>query len=840
MADMPGTSNISAGLERRIALTRLSLWWERAWPALWPAAGTLGVYTAMALTGLLGALPLLAQWVALLIGMGGAGLLIWLRRGALAWPTRDDTLRHLEQANGLPHRPLSTYTDQPAAGTGSQQLWAAHRAWAHARLGLMKLKLPTPGLAAKDPIALRAALILCLVATFVIAGPDARPRLEQAFFPGLVGLGKPGRLDAWITPPAYTGQAPVFLTSQRREPLEVPATSTLNVQVFGGTPPRIALGTQALTTHVRQEGENTAYETIVSLEQDADLSISQGSHTLGTWQITTLADTPPTVSLLEPIKTTRRQTLHFTYEVSDDYGVTGLHVDLALDPVSVLQEQTIFWLSEKRPARPGFPPLLDGFVAERIETRLDLPLPGLNPKSATHTAFRDLTAHPWAGLPVQLTLVATDHGGQEGSSRTVTFNLPARNFEKPLAAAIIEQRQRLALSPLNRGSVAGFLNAFTLGADTYLEDKTVYLGLRAAYWRLVNARHPGALRGVSELLWDLALHIEDGGLSLAERDLRAAREALAEALGDDASPEELEQLMQELKSALSRYLDELTNRSAAQTDQTSPPRTEGEAMDRAQMEEMLDAIAKLAQTGAREQARDLLSQLDSILENMDTDSAQSGMTPGETSLSDAIGEMGEIIDRQRALMDETFQHGQGTQQGAQPDGQAGGQSESGTQPGSSTLESLQEQQRALHQQLQEMVAKLGGQGQPVPDGLERATEAMDRAHDRLEQGRTDSATGAQGQAVDQLQQGAQALADAMFKSMAESGDQAGDRAGGNMTDPLGRPLSSGPDRSRSTVIPGELDIQRARQILGELRKRAAERGRPQSELDYLERLLRRF
>ena len=41
-------------------------------------------------------------------------------------------------------------------------------------------------------------------------------------------------------------------------------------------------------------------------------------------------------------------------------------------------------------------------------------------------------------------------------------------------------------------------------------------------------------------------------------------------------------------------------------------------------------------------------------------------------------------------------------------------------------------------------------------------------------------------------------------------------------------------------MPGEIDAQRARRILEELRKRFGESFRPQLELDYIERLLKDF
>jgi hypothetical protein len=60
-------------------------------------------------------------------------------------------------------------------------------------------------------------------------------------------------------------------------------------------------------------------------------------------------------------------------------------------------------------------------------------------------------------------------------------------------------------------------------------------------------------------------------------------------------------------------------------------------------------------------------------------------------------------------------------------------------------------------------------------------------------------------------------------------------------DPLGRPMSSEGTYDQGDVkIPDENILQKSRQILDELRRRAGERSRPPIELDYIERLLRRF
>jgi hypothetical protein len=134
------------------------------------------------------------------------------------------------------------------------------------------------------------------------------------------------------------------------------------------------------------------------------------------------------------------------------------------------------------------------------------------------------------------------------------------------------------------------------------------------------------------------------------------------------------------------------------------------------------------------------------------------------------------------------------------------------------------------------------------DQLGRAGEAMGQAESSLGQGNPDSAVDSQGRALDALRKGAQSLAQSMQQQMGQQGQMGPGRAGRfgqrraeqeNETDPLGRPR--GPDDS-SVRVPGpnEMDVERARRIIDELRKRFGDMGRPQEELDYIERLLKDY
>jgi hypothetical protein len=133
------------------------------------------------------------------------------------------------------------------------------------------------------------------------------------------------------------------------------------------------------------------------------------------------------------------------------------------------------------------------------------------------------------------------------------------------------------------------------------------------------------------------------------------------------------------------------------------------------------------------------------------------------------------------------------------------------------------------------------------DQLGRAGEAMGQAEDSLAQGNPDSAVDSQGRALEALRKGAQSLAQSMQQQMGQgpgpqgSAGRLGQSRADQDTDPLGRPLRGRDYGDDSGVkVPDQIDAQRARRIIEELRKRFGDMGRPQDELDYIERLLKDY
>jgi uncharacterized protein (TIGR02302 family) len=286
----------------------------------------------------------------------------------------------------------------------------------------------------------------------------------------------------------------------------------------------------------------------------------------------------------------------------------------------------------------------------------------------------------------------------------------------------------------------------------------------------------------------------------------------------------------------------------------------------------------MARSGARDAARQLLQDLQAMLDNLQMAQPGQMQNDADDDMMSALDELGDMIRQQQQLRDKTFeqgqdqrrQRGQQGQRGQQnQQGQQGQQGQRGQQGQQQGMGDLQKQQQALRDQLNKLLEEMRKrgmgqqqgqgqqwqqgqqQGQGESDQLGQAGEAMGDAQGQLGQGNADGAVDSQGRALDALRRGAQSLAQSMQQ---QQGMGPGGRPGGpgragrfgqaraqQETDPLGRPLRGHDYGDDSTVkVPGEIDVQRARRILEELRRRFGEIARPQLELDYIERLLKDY
>jgi uncharacterized protein (TIGR02302 family) len=864
------SKSLAQQLERKIGRARLVLALDRLWPALWLPAGVAGVFLLVSLFGLWPMLPFeIHRGVLWAFGATMAVSLVPLLR--IRWPDRAKALRRLEAVAGLPHRPATSYHDTlagQAASPATNRLWTAHRERMSRLFSRLKAGWPHPRVDRWDPFALRALLLLLLAIGFIANSEDAGDRIKSAFILKSNALPSSARLDAWITPPVYTGKPPIMVADGSRQKTEgekpqtrftVPEQSELTVRINHADAAQFSLritpgqgGDEPLPAETVERAvssaagdkakENTA-EFKEKLTSTADIELLNGGTSVARWGVEIIEDMPPIITMTEPPTEAQRGSLRFKYSVQDDYGVLSAQAVIARADDEDADDE-----DEPRPGnvqRLGQAPVIP------------LTLPRANTKQGDGQTFRDLASHYWAGLPAIVTLEARDQAEQIGRSEPYRLVLPERKFEKPLAKALIEQRKRLVDRPDLRTKVARALDALTIAPEIFIRSTPVYLGIRSAYWRLTNNDDTASMESTADLLWQIAVHIEDGDLSDAERRLRAAQDELMRALDRNASEEEIKRLMDELRTALNEFLENM-RQQAQQNPNFRPdnPLSPNRVITSQDLERMLKKIEDLAKTGSRDAARQMLSELRNMLENAQPGNQASSSQSQE--MMQMLDGLSELITKQQQLLDETFRAKQQSEFGSpdedgdqSADGQQGapgregkpGQQGKGGQGknGQSPFPGLGQQQGALQKQLKELMDRLKGLGGKPPEQFDGAGQAMGKAGEALGQENAGRATEEQTLALDKMRQGAKSLVEQMMSGMGQPGNQGRAQAGGGDRDPLGRPLpSQGLDNGDSVKVPEEADVQRARQILDELRRRLGERARPPGELDYIERLIERF
>lgn len=848
-------------LSRGRRLARWALGWEALWPRLWPVLGLAGLFLLLALSGVVALLP---PWLHLVLLAGFAaaiGVAAWRGFRGFAWPGDAAAERRIEAASGLKHRPLSTLRDHAVSeDPATLALWRAHQARVLAGLARLRVGRPRPNLAARDPRALRAGLLVGLAAALVVAGDNGEERIRRALWPSLhaAPLAAPAlRLEAWVTPPAYTGAAPIFLDPAGGA-LTVPQGARLQIALSGGRGGVPELRRDEVAAPMPQL-EPGSYAAEAVLERGERVAILRDGRELAAWSFGVQADAPPSVAFAEPPEPSGRGlSIRLPWRAEDDWGVAALRAEIRLA------------------ARPEGGALV-----------LDLPLPGGNPRQLRGVAQPDLSAHPWAGLPVQIRLIARDGAQQEGWSVPAGLTLPERSFTHPVARALMELRKGLSVDPAAREPARLGLDALAARPEAFENDITTFLALRVTRHRLQRDRRPEAVAEAQGLMWQIAVALEEGRTDRTARALAEAREALREALAeaertppDAEGRAELERRVQELREAVQRHLEALAERLRQENAEAMPFDPSQRLMDQRELDRRTQEMQDAAREGRTDRLQQELAELERMLDalqegrvarseggNARSQRQQEQRERGQQQM----GAVQDMVQRQGEMLDRAYRRDQSPQGERRPEPR-GPQQQQRRQPPAAqqqqppqgdTAEAQRDgrQQRALRRALGELMQQFGDLTGEIPEALGRADQAMRQAQEALGQGR--DPVPHQQQAIRELQEGGRQMAQSMQRQFGEGegegegqgqamdsqGQQQGQQGQDRMTgqsqgrDPLGRPTREAPganDQGSDTAVPQEAEMLRSRRIQEELRRRGAERERPTQELDYIDRLLRAF
>ena len=793
-----------------VLLTRLGLISERVTKCFWPFWTVLFFALAPLILGRQDFLPLEVVW-----GYGVVAILalLWtLYRGIrrLNWPSEAEAVARVDAR--LVGRPIAALNDVQAIGAddvGSQAIWDAHLVRMQEKTRDARAVEPDLRVSSNDPYGLRYIAVLFMVVALLFGSIWPVGSVAEAGT-GTELLATGPVWEGWIEPPAYTGKPTLYLADIIANRVQVPQGSFITLRLYG------------------QEGDLAVNETVsgrtddlgAATDQQQGFEVTQAGRLEiegeggATWQILLLEDEAPTVELTGPIEADAQGEMSQPFSAMDDYGVLAgvATIELNLEGVDRRHGLTI---------EPDL----------RTVIVIDLPMPFSGDRADFEEfLIDDFSEHPWANLPVVLTLQVEDGLGQTGASDPENIILPGRRFFQPIARAVIEQRRDILWSKANAPRAAQVLRAVSNRPDELFPDETTYLRLRAIIRRLEAMETSGLSDEVQDelslALWELAMQLEEGSLADARARLERAQERLEEAMRNGASDEEIAELMQELREAMSDYMQQLANEmEPSDNDGTDQPdqQQNGETITQDELQALMDRIQELMEEGRMAEAMELMEQLNELMENLQmTEGGEGGeggpRTPGQQSMED----LAETLRDQQDLTDEAFrdlqeQFNQGQEQGQDPGDQSGQQpgqqpgeqggqqpgeqgqdgqdGQGGQQPGQQQgqgqgqgdntqggltdesgqggeggggAQSLAERQQALRDGLNQLRNGLPGLSGDAADNaeqsLERAEGAMDGAEDALRDGDLAEAIDQQAEAMDALRDGLRNLGQALAEN----------------------------------------------------------------------------
>lgn len=808
-----------------LGMTYVGLWVERVAQACWPL---FSLILCIMGTLLLGA-PDLWSIEAIWLSFSAAACLclwcIWYIWARFYWPSLGQARARLDQS--LPGRPLAALQDVQAVGRDdpeSAALWEAHLAQMHLQAAAAKAMWPDVQVAPQDPYSLRYMALLIFVIGVMFGTSYAlngAPRASE-------GVVMPGpSWEVWMQPPAYANRPTLYLNGVIGQRLSVPQDSMIMVRLYGDDSKHIVDETVSGRVENLPSAANQNHQFLVT--QSGGLAILGPDE--ARWDLDMIADLSPKAEVVGEIERESDGTFDLTFAASDDFGVTSGRAWVRLKLAEV----------DRRHGLAAAP-------ASQQDIELSLPLTISGDRSNfTEILTENLSKHVWAHLPVSFVLEVEDLRGQTGLSASLEIELPARRFFDPLAKALTEQRRDLLWSESNRRRVAQILRAILQQPEQVFRDFEDGIILKKIIVQIEEGTTREDLEASAELLWLLALEVEDGDLDQAAKKLARAQDKLAEAIKNGATREEIARLMEELRQAQWEYFKEFAERNPPEEQPERLPDPDDSTVSEDQLQEMMDRLQQLMEEGRMAEAQELLEEINRLMQNLQTSQSQSGGEgqDGQDGGQQQMENLADSLRQQQGLSDQTFREFQNPGQGQ--NGDAGEGTESSQDDGS-----LAERQKQLQRELDLQRGNFPGAGtepgQEARRALDEAGRAMERAAEDLETGNLPGALDNQSEAIDALREGMRSLGETLAEQQpqgqgATPNDQRleGESKDRATRDPLGRDSGgNGQLGAGEQMVPQEELRLRSQELMDEIRRRSGALDRSEEERGYLQRLLDRF
>ncbi len=264
---------------------------------------------------------------------GGAFYSLFQKIRYLPPPTEEEIDRRIEHDSKLSFRPLEVLLDHPAFPMGvsphaahlQQHLWTIHRQRLLSSLEALRIQPPRlfPRWQEQAIGVLIASIFLALC---YVATPHAELRLMAGFVPGYDDDSTPlSPMQAWIDLPPYASGAPIFLNNHP-EPLTLPEGAQIHIIIEGAQNRPILTGVSTLQSIHLPSGN---WRLDGRLTKSGMITLSERGRLLGQWPTNIIADTPPLVSWTHKAGA-QKDDWHtaFPWSVSQPHGVARLEAQL--------------------------------------------------------------------------------------------------------------------------------------------------------------------------------------------------------------------------------------------------------------------------------------------------------------------------------------------------------------------------------------------------------------------------------------------------------------------------------------------------------------------------------
>lgn len=732
-------------------------------------------------------------------------------------------LKRLEKSSGLEHQTLRAAQDKPINNESAESLALWDREIERRKKTIKNLTLfkAKDFICTHDRYALRSLVILSVICGIFINGSHSHHKIIHGIIPLDAGVNSSENNDLTliITPPSYTNLEQITLHKPQKTPIKTPEGSTLKIILKNHTPHWLGQPYASIDQKkydLTRTGDATwGLET--KIENGQSLKIISSVLRNYTWPLEVIKDAPPNISITDSAKTLSSGEFMIPLLLRDDYGVKDIKIKIE----KVEQISDPYPLENIKDVKSVFTPPNTEFNINSV----------LN-----------YTDHPWAGRAVKITVEAIDHKPQATALAPIEFVLPERIFTHPVAKEIIKIRKDLIRLPL----VYDIKTAIKL--EDYNQaaiDRELRMALRSAASRLAYSKPSiEVTSSLLDLLWKIALRIEDGNLSLSAQNLREAQKTLEEALNNpDTAPEKLQRLIEEYTMALREYLAEVSRewqkKAQSQNIQTAlTPEMIENIMNLDDVANMIEKLRSQILAGDLQAAQTLLSQL-SRISDLANPSIEQSLPQDIEDLAQNIKDLSEIIKQQEDLLENTEEQAKLLSQLDEM-----GIYDPRTKPPFIKSDEYASEQDKIRSRLQQVIARSQKHTLDPEKKLLEADQDMALSKEALAKSQPDHAVIYQQNAIDHLRESQKDTRLQIAQRLQSITGLSINMSAQMRLDPLGRPMGDngqfpGNDTS-DVIIPTEQEKKRVQEIIKEIRQRASERQRPQEQLEYFQRLLNPF